>query len=105
MRSLSDKADMTILLGDVEELLPLLVNDLYYVANNLVSHKRKTVTFRGELVLSERKHLISFLKDALESKDLRLMLISPFFVEKPLQVIFITDDQCHVHSAYLEKLK
>ena len=104
MRKLSDEADMTISLSGVDELFPLLEEELYYVSNNLVSRKGKTITFRGELVLTERKHLISFLQGALASNDLRPMLISPFFVKDPQQVIFVTEDQCHVHSAPLGEL-
>ena len=90
---------MNVSLGDNSELFPFLEEELYYVANNLVSHKGKSVIFRGDLVISERNDLISYLKNAIKDHDLRPLLIAPFFSTRPQQVIFVTEDECHLYSA------
>lgn len=81
----------------IDEFEKTLPNGQYYVANKLVAHKGKKLIFKGKVALAEKPDLISFLKTAIAENDLRRLLISPRFSVTPKQVIFISEDECHLY--------
>jgi hypothetical protein len=99
MLNLSSDSMHATSLDDIDEFEDWLTSDRYYVANNLVARKGKTVIFKGRVVLAELSNLVSFLRAAIADKDLRPLLISPIFEEKPKQVIFISEEECHLYVA------
>jgi hypothetical protein len=99
MLNLSSDSMHATSLDDIDEFEDWLTSDRYYVANNLVARKGKTAIFKGRVVLAELSNLVSFLRAAIADKDLRPLLISPIFEEKPQQVIFISEEECHLYVA------
>lgn len=99
MLNLSSDSTHATSLDNIDEFEHWLTSDRYYVANNLVARKGKTVIFKGRVVLAELSNLVSFLRTAIADKDLRPLLISPIFEEKPKQVIFISEEECHLYVA------
>lgn len=87
----------------IDELEGLLGDGFYYVASNHVVHKGKSVIFRGRVVMAEKAMLLLFLREAAATGDLRPLLIAPKFISHPEQVIFISEDECHLYLAAPDK--
>lgn len=99
MRRLCLHESMLVLADGIDQVLSLLSESQYYVAQDLVSYKGKTITFRGQFAMAESKSLKAFLQHAAATGDLRPMLISPVFGSStPLQVIAVTEDVCCLYS-------
>ncbi|WP_268799279.1 hypothetical protein [Pseudomonas huanghezhanensis] len=99
MRELCLPEAMLVLSDGIDDVLSLLSESQYYVAQDLVSYKGKTITFRGQFAMAESKSLKAFLQHAAATDDLRPMLISPVFGSStPLQVIAVTEDVCCLYS-------
>ncbi|KGF64704.1 hypothetical protein [Pseudomonas lutea] len=99
MRKLSTEAIHVKTLDSIKDVEHWLSAEWYYVANNLVAHKGKTLIFKGRVVLAERSNLVVFLHTAIADEDLRPLLISPCFKKDVRQVIFISEDECHLYLA------
>lgn len=99
MLNLSNDSTFATSSDNINDFEHWLTSDRYYVANNLVARKGKTVIFKGRVVLAELSNLVSFLRAAIADDDLRPLLISPIFEAKPEQVIFISEEECHLYIA------
>ncbi|MEM7871917.1 hypothetical protein Q4R10_05825 [Morganella morganii] len=82
----------------ISGMINILNDDMYYVAHNLVSYKGKKAILKGKVILTSKDDLIVFLYKSTEVGDMRELLISPLFDNKPNYVISISEDNIFLYT-------
>ncbi|KMT52402.1 hypothetical protein [Pseudomonas fildesensis] len=81
------------------ELKPNLSSDYYYIAHNLVTRKGKKIFFKGDLYKAKIHDLLNFLDEAINSDDLRELLISPVEANSTRKVFYCSEDAFYMYAA------
>ncbi|WP_408952955.1 hypothetical protein [Lysobacter sp. Hz 25] len=80
---------MTESVDDLEAAIP---DGGYVIAHKHVVAKGKSLLFKGTLARTRKHNLIRFLKQAIDSCDLRELLVAPSFEDEPSFVLHASED-------------
>lgn len=90
--------DMVKIFDSLADMKSYLNSDCYYVAHNLTARKGKKTIFKGRLYKAKKDDLLNFIFEAIDSDELRELLISPIQAHQKRKVFYCSEDVFYMYT-------